>query len=182
MNIRVIGLNSPPYTALQHVSGGLARAFNVQVIVETRSIKIPQDFVDPARNQYRALKVVEWVALNFRGVGDEVVLAVVNGDGYVEGLNFVFGLALPPLNAAAVFFERLKFMADEHLFLKRLLKESMHELGHVFGLRHCSTPGCVMRFSNSVIEVDEKSWRFCRKCFNELVARGINVSHEALLK
>lgn len=182
MEIRVVGLNSPPRPALEYVSRNLVKAFNARVTIEPRVEEIPQDYVNTARKQYHAAKVLGWAALNFRGNDAEVVLAIANGDGYVEGLNFVFGVAFPSLRAAIVFLERLKFMVDEQLFLQRLFKEVMHELGHVFGLSHCSNPRCVMRFSNTIFEVDEKSWRFCTRCFSTLVSRGINVGREALLE
>ncbi|MHA2244357.1 MAG: hypothetical protein ACXADY_05270 [Candidatus Hodarchaeales archaeon] len=48
-----------------------------------------------------------------------------------------------------------------------LKKEITHELGHVFGLEHCTLP-CVMTFSNSVWEARLKSSTFCEKCLKQL--------------
>jgi len=44
------------------------------------------------------------------------------------------------------------------------LKESVHELGHTFGLIHCSQPGCVMNSSTYVENIDQKSSEFCSLC------------------
>jgi len=40
----------------------------------------------------------------------------------------------------------------------------LHELGHTFGLTHCSDPKCVMYFSNSVRNIDMKTDNLCSSC------------------
>ena len=98
-------------------------------------------------------------------------LAVADMDLYVRGLNFVFGLAenrkaiiaLPRLRQA---YYRLP--DDANLFKQRVLKEAIHELGHVFGLRHCGDRRCVMTFSNSLADTDAKSDNFCSRCQGQL--------------
>ncbi|MGH7273362.1 MAG: hypothetical protein ACREIQ_02735, partial [Nitrospiria bacterium] len=56
------------------------------------------------------------------------------------------------------------FPPDEALFYQRALKETVHGLGHTYGLRHCPDPACVMHFSNSLEDTDQKAWSFCPKC------------------
>jgi len=53
---------------------------------------------------------------------------------------------------------------DEDLFLKRTLKEAVHEIGHIFKLGHSSNPKCVMHFSNSLSDTDRKDCKFCNSC------------------
>ncbi len=88
---------------------------------------------------------------------------IIDDDGFVEGLNFVFGVARIGGKTALVFTRRL-LTADLNLFYERLLKEVLHELGHTLGLGHCLNRKCVMSFSNSVFEVDVKGPGFCEKC------------------
>jgi archaemetzincin len=96
-----------------------------------------------------------------------VDLFIVDSDGYVEGLNFVFGIALPKEAVALVFNKRL-LSEDGNLYKLRLLKEVLHETGHLLGLPHCTDPSCVMSFSNSVLDVDRKKAEFCGRCKNKL--------------
>ncbi len=86
---------------------------------------------------------------------DSVALWMVNDDLYVAGMNFVFGLAHTG-KAAVLSIHRL---SSEEL----IVKEAIHELGHVLGLPHC-TNDCVMRYSNSVAEVEGKPTRLCARC------------------
>jgi archaemetzincin len=50
--------------------------------------------------------------------------------------------------------------SDEQLCVTRAVKESVHELGHTYGLFHCAEPACVMHFSNTLRETDQKSDQF----------------------
>jgi predicted Zn-dependent protease len=49
-------------------------------------------------------------------------------------------------------------------FMKDWLKNQYIELGHAFGLAHCSSTRCVMHFSNSLHDTDFKKRDFCDSC------------------
>lgn len=116
---------------------------------------------DARRGQIRADKALSLLP---RPRGRDRAVYVVVGDGYVPGLNFVFGVAQGDI--AVVFTERLA--AERELFYERIAKEIIHELGHTFGLGHCGDPRCVMYFSNTVHDTDLKGPGFCDKCFLRL--------------
>ena len=107
------------------------------------------------------------------------VLGVVNVDIFVPGLNFVFGEAQCPGEAALISLWRLKpefygASEDRELFLERAVKEAVHEVGHTLGLRHCPRASCVMYFSNSIMETDRKRSTFCERCTADV---GLALSH-----
>jgi archaemetzincin len=52
---------------------------------------------------------------------------------------------------------------DHELLRERLLKEALHELGHVGGLAHCRG-GCIMTPAAGPAEVDARSIDFCPDC------------------
>lgn len=83
-------------------------------------------------------------------------------DLYAPSLNFVFGLALRDKGLAVVSWHRLRNGGG--VFVARLAKEVIHEVGHLEGLDHCSDESCVMWFSNTLSETDRKRLDFCPSC------------------
>lgn len=103
------------------------------------------------------------------------ILAISPYDLYTEGLNFVFGLAQVDGEYCLISTARLdqRFWGDQHnekLFFERTLKEAVHELGHTFGLSHCSDSYCVMFFSNSLKDTDKKNSDFCLNCKEKITS------------
>lgn len=124
---------------------------------------------DLSRNQYNASEIFKSL-YRFKGAK---VLGIIDKDLYVRGLNFVFGQAKCPGRAALISITRLrqefyKLSEDDKLFFTRVVKEAVHELGHTYGLRHCPDKGCVMFFSNSIIDTDRKGTSFCKMCLKRL--------------
>jgi len=90
-------------------------------------------------------------------------------DLFIPVLTFVFGQAQLGGKAAVVSTLRLKqeyyeLPPNETVFLERLGKEAVHELGHTFGLVHCLNQGCVLNASTYVEEIDLKEADFCPEC------------------
>ena len=123
------------------------------------------------RNQYFSSKLL--ASLEKSG-GDERVVGIADVDLYVPRLNFVFGEADIASGTAIVSLCRLRqeyygVAPDEALFLERVTKEIVHELGHTFGLGHCPNSKCVMHFSNSLADTDLKGASFCSSCRPKII-------------
>lgn len=142
-------------------------------------LTLPEEILDNSRGQYLAEAATRLLA--YRKSRWSIGLLLADVDAYVPGLNFVFGLAIPELRAASVFIKRLRLWTDRRNYVVRVVKEVLHELGHVLGLKHCRNIECVMSFSNSVVEVDRKHGRFCRSCAHTLSRAGIKVSEEYII-
>ena len=126
-------------------------------------VDVPQDAYDRRRHQYRAEPFLG-LARRAAGAAGKRVLGVTDCDLYAEGLNFVFGLADSPGRAAVISLARLGQADDATRQRARAVKEAVHELGHTFGLDHCSDPRCVMHFSNTLADTDRKGREFCSSC------------------
>jgi archaemetzincin len=58
---------------------------------------------------------------------------------------------------------------DAHqLVLQRSLKVMIHELGHMFGIAHCTAYRCLMNGSNSLKETDAAPMHLCPVCLRKL--------------
>ncbi len=142
----------------------------LRVLVFPSRVYLPLTVYDYDRRQFDALRVNSLLAGMFGEVLSKGwrVVGIVSGDGYVDGLNFVFGLADPESGVASVYTWRLRGDGHGGLFWVRTLKVTVHEIGHLYGLGHCGNPGCVMRFSNSLEELDSKGDTFCPACYERL--------------
>ncbi|NOZ77510.1 MAG: hypothetical protein GXO65_07655 [Euryarchaeota archaeon] len=94
----------------------------------------------------------------------EALLAITDEDLFVPGLNFIFGISKIGGGIAILSLRRLREAAGRPLsrqrYEERVRKEVLHEVGHAAGLTHCKDD-CVMKFSNSIYEVDEKNEDMC---------------------
>ena len=162
MNLVLLGELEEMY--LEKVAKEIERVFRIKVkILERR--EVPLVAFNPLRKQFKADLILELLEKEYR----EKTLGIIDQDLYTEGLNFIFGQAQLNGKVGIVSTFRLdpRFynkMFDEKLFLERLKKEALHEVGHIFGLMHCENLGCFMHFSNSILEVDEKGSELCEKC------------------
>ncbi|MCS7109899.1 MAG: archaemetzincin family Zn-dependent metalloprotease [Candidatus Caldarchaeum sp.] len=144
----------------------IAEVFGLETNVEAAKLKKPEQAYDSQRRQYNAATLLIQLEPS-----PDLILLITDRDIYVPGLNFVFGYA--PGKAGVVSTCRLdpvrtEGRADPNLLLRRTVKEAVHETGHLLGLLHCTTPGCVMNFSNSVPEVDLKQDTPCRRCLSRI--------------
>lgn len=100
---------------------------------------------------------------------DGKLLGITAVDLFIPVLTFVFGEAQLNDRASVASGCRLReefygMEADEELFRQRLLKEAVHELGHTFGLLHCTNYDCAMHSSTSVDDIDIKGAHLCAEC------------------
>jgi len=141
----------------------------VRIQIQPAELSLPTDAFFPARGQYLADPFLSLLDQNApRG---EHGLALVNLDLFVSRLNFIFGVAQFGGNAL-VALPRLSpvfygLPEDSEIYFQRVAKETLHELGHVFGLGHCRR-FCVMRFSNCLDDTDDKPDSYCPNCLAEL--------------
>ncbi len=126
------------------------------------------DYFNPERIQYSANDILNWL-LNLSSGSDEKVIGLTGVDIYIPVLTFIFGQAYLGGQAGIISDYRLKnefygMTGDEELYNQRLIKCVVHELGHMFGLKHCSGYGCVMQAATYVEDIDQKSAYLCGAC------------------
>ena len=155
---------------LELLAEGLAPALRVACSIQVDGFDVAFAF-DTLRGQYRSTEILRRLT-KLPAAETWRLLGVTEADLFIPVLTFVFGEAqLGPVSAARalVSMHRLRqefygLPPDPQLLSARLLKESLHELGHTVGLRHCSDYRCVMSSSHSIEDIDLKLAQFCRSC------------------
>lgn len=149
--------------------------FNISIEIFPDKLPLKNAEYDVRRRQYNASKILDRIIKNVQYKSYFRTLGVMDKDIFSRPLNFVFGIAINPKNRspelpviALISITRLResfYRRPENsaLFELRTLKEAIHELGHTFNLAHCEKY-CIMRFSNSLMDTDEKPKEFCESC------------------
>ncbi len=163
----------PSLDQLEYLAAALARTFRRPCQIRPETLDIAHAW-DAARGQFYSTAILQRLERSCNGGAR--VLGVTACDLFVPVLTFVFGEAQLEGNCAAVSMARLHegfygMPERQDLLRDRLVKEAVHELGHTFGLRHCSDWRCVMSSSHGVERLDVKGAEFCPRCrkpvFNE---------------
>ena len=152
---------------LDSLAEGLASRLRVACSIQPNALT-PDFAYNPLRQQYHSSEILKRL-LQDASLDCWRVLGVTEADLYIPILTFVFGEAQLSDTGAVVSLHRLRqefygMPADPQLLAERLVKESLHELGHTFGLRHCSDYRCVMSPSHGVERIDLKLAAFCAAC------------------
>lgn len=141
----------------------------------SRSIINPENSYDLARKQYHSTKILKEMLDELPSNASKMI-GIISFDLFIPILTFVFGEAQLDGQVGIVSLARLRqefygLPPNQALLQRRLIKEVKHELGHTFGLIHCSLRSCVMSVANNIADVDAKGFSFCDGC-RELLRRA----------
>jgi archaemetzincin len=126
------------------------------------------------RGQYNAGPILKALAEGRNG--PPIRMGLTRLDLCLPILTFVYGEAQMGGQAAVVSYHRLGEERPGEIILpallyERLAKVVVHEAAHVLGLSHCRAPACLMRFSQSLEQLDGLELLFCDQCQYELERR-----------
>jgi predicted Zn-dependent protease len=169
--IRIVPINTVDAAFLDRLATCLEERFLTSARVE-RSLVVPRSTLNATRGQLFVATLNTKVQRAHPEV-EAVLLAITDFDLYKTSHRFVFGDADEAQGTAVVSIHRLRSEfygepPDTNTLFQRTLKESIHELGHAFGLRHCYNARCAMYYSNSIFETDNKMPHFCETCDRRL--------------
>lgn len=144
--------------------------FDIPIKMLEIEIEVPEAAYVDVRKKYYAGKMVE--ALEPLKPDNALALvALTNVDIFVGRKPSIRGLAIPDKGVAVVSLFRMKDGSDYRVKM-RLLKETLHELGHLLGQEHCvgGEIWCVMGYSQNLSDLDAKYRTFCPFHKNEIKA------------
>jgi archaemetzincin len=170
--IDIVPIGEVDETLLLFLRQSIFQTFKIQPRVRNCRFDLSPVY-DPVRNQYNSS------GLLLQLISDTPpetlkILGVTELDLFIPIFTFLFGEAQLNGIGALVSTHRLHnqfygIPENKELLKNRLLKESIHELGHTFGLIHCFALKCVMKSSTYVEEIDQKSINFCRVCEQKII-------------
>jgi archaemetzincin len=161
----------PSRDFLAPLAAKLAEVFGLPTALRSHSFD-PELAFDASRGQYNSRLLLAQL-LHDKPQDTTRILGVTGVDLFIPVLTHVFGEAQLDGPAAVVSAYRLDnqiygLAPNRDLFLNRLCKEAIHELGHTYHLVHCRAQRCVMMSSTYVEDIDLKSDRFCTACLNRV--------------
>lgn len=170
----LLPIGSVPSRTLEWIETAIADWFPLPTR-RLPALPVPESAFDPKRGQYQSVEIMKMVAQAaprdaFR------VLGITYVDLAIPMLSFLFGQAQFDGPIAVVSLCRLHqefygLPAQENLLRERTVKEVLHELGHTFGLVHCSESTCAMSLATHIALVDSKAEQYCARCGMQLVQR-----------
>ena len=168
--LNLVCLDFQECNLLPQITSSLAEILSTKVILGNINPDI-QKYFHIERGQYDAGSIIsDCEDENRKGR----MILITSVDLYIPIFTFVFGLAKLNGDTGIVSAHRLRnefygLPPDANLLKSRLIKEVIHELGHLLNLRHCNNYQCVMASSNTADDLDVKGDRFCGLCFEKIV-------------
>jgi archaemetzincin len=167
MDIFIAPLKFYSNLLLHNLITELSKRFSSNIHIVEIDLNL-DDFFSTDRRQYFSTQIIA-EAMKFTDLFNGKIVLLTDVDIFVPALTFIFGEAQlngkhSILSVCRLHEEFYSGNSNENLLLERTIKETLHEIGHSYGLRHCIDWDCVMHASNGIEEVDIKGNTFCRKC------------------
>lgn len=152
---------------LEVLESELKQTFNTKVEFRVKQWNLNYAY-NRNRKKYSSAQLLRRLRGLERNRGDKI-MGIVDVDIYSPGWEFIFGDAEINSGTAVLSLFLLKparhgKTSDNDLFEKRVVKEAVHELGHLYYQAHCTDPKCVMYLSKSLADIDRKAKSICKAC------------------
>ena len=170
--IRLVPLLPVSSEFVSSLAHPLHSIFRAEIVVDLPLNNVINAVYDNSRLQYNSTEVIRELLKRYSPTTSKVI-GITSVDLFVPILTYVFGEA--PLDgiAAVVSTYRLDntiygLDPDPILLFERSLIETIHELGHTYGLYHCKNQECAMHSSTAAEDIDLKSAMLCGKCREQI--------------
>jgi len=171
MNLQLLPIGKLNSRLLTSLAPAMANTFGIPC--EIMSAALDPDFAyHRERQQYHSSEILSRMQ-GMLAPKTWRLLGVAAVDLYIPILTFVFGEAQIGGMCAVVSLHRLQqefygLPEDAGLLHERLLKESVHEIGHTLNLTHCDDYRCAMAPSHAVEWIDLKDSALCPSCHGRI--------------
>lgn len=155
--------------------------YGVKTVILPEKKLYPEAFVNIKSPRYRADSIIYIQMRNLPDTLDYIIgltdkdistTKKANGKMVLPASKYkdwgIMGLGFCPGKSCVVSTFRLKHNKQK-IYLERLKKVAIHEVGHNLGLPHCKNKHCVMTDAvESIATIDKESFSLCEDCRNKI--------------
>jgi archaemetzincin len=169
--IVIVPLGESDFVELNRLAAHLAQVFSCAVDILSGA-RIPEEAYSPIRGQYFAMVLLQKLELLKSGEREKI-LALVDEDMFTPDRAWVIGASDRIGGTSVISTHRLRqeyfgYDDEDQIVYYRTCKETVHQLGHLFGMRSCRNPRCAMYSSERMQDIDEKREKFCDNCLRRI--------------
>ena len=155
---------------LRYLEDSVEKFYPVEVVIAEKK-NFPESFYYKPRSRYRADSTIKWLR-KIKPDSARSIVGITNEDISVnKGVHKdygIMGLGYKPGPSCVVSTFRLrKTITSQKHFRQRLFKVVVHEMGHNFGLSHCSNETCIMVDAEGQMKLDKEK-ELCERCKRKL--------------
>ena len=165
--IQIVCLNFKEKELLPQISEKIQSYYHHPTII--KESQVTRSLISPIRNRYDADKIIAFLKSQNKGKY-KFVAGLTSHDICTPKNNVpdwgVFGLGSLDGSGCISSTYRMKKGVLKSQLLERLEKVILHEIGHNYGLNHCTSPyPCFMKDANGTIkQVDSEPMDMCVEC------------------
>jgi archaemetzincin len=160
---------------LAYIERALLAFYDIE-IVRLAAADLPRSAFYPPRQRYRAERLLDFLAPKLPPDGHRILGLTAVDISTTKGQYADWGvMGLATIDGAACVLSSFRCKRGaknaEHA-LVRFAKTAVHELGHTFGLPHCTTAGCLMEDGKGSVFTTDHEYDLCETSRAALAAAG----------
>lgn len=162
-----------PNDILKEVQAGIDSMYNIESIVLT-PIDLPQNAYYTPRNRYRADSLIRHLKRIKPTKYDKILGLTTSDISTTKGKYKDFGIMglgfCPGKSSVSSIYRVQRGAINRQHFINRFRKVTIHELGHNFGLKHCTyDTKCLMQSAKGKVStIDNADEILCEKCRKQI--------------
>lgn len=174
-SVAILPFRETDTAVLNQVSRGITQQLAVKVTILPEAGLPAFAFYQP-RQRYIADSLLVYLKASNKGAAEKI-MGITSKDistkkGDVENWG-VLGLGSCPGEACVIStFRAGKDKVSYQQYIRRMITLALHELGHTYGLDHCTAEQCLMKDARGKMNLDDAGV-YCGNCQKYLSARGL---------
>ena len=172
--IVVVPLGEVDFMLVNRLATGIGPVFGRSVDI-IKGMKMPDEALNIIRNQHYVsilLAKLERVKANPK----EMILGACEEDIYLPDEPYILGHSDMVSGTAVVSLFRIRqefygLPEDESKVYVRMFKQAIHQLAHLFEMTSCRNPRCINYYSQNMMDIDNKTEKFCDICKRQLLEK-----------